>query len=250
MDANQPIAGKRPFYNLHVNVLARDEFMADFRNAVETDATVSVNFLNAHCFNTAQVNADYKSALDRSTYLLNDGVGIDIAGKLIGLRFPDNMNGTDLIPELLTWFANNDMSVFLYGARPEVIRRTADTIRSQYPTLEIKGYSDGYVTPRSAVADRIRECEADVVILGLGVPLQELWVDEFAAVSGKAKVFICGGAIFDFISGNARRAPKWIRYLKLEWLFRLLREPTRLFSRYITGSFRFAWYVATRRGNS
>jgi N-acetylglucosaminyldiphosphoundecaprenol N-acetyl-beta-D-mannosaminyltransferase len=202
--------------------------------------------LNAHCFNIAQKDTEYKDALEGCTFLLNDGVGISIAGKLVGVDFKENLNGTDLIPELIDFFASNGMTIFCFGAREDVIEKAVRNIEADYPDLSVVGYTDGYVEDPASIVDQINLSQADVVILGLGVPRQELWVARHGNQLKSVKVSVSGGAIFDFLSGNVMRAPRVIRRIRLEWLFRLIQEPRRLFSRYVFGIFLFFYYVVVR----
>ena len=92
---------KTPFFNLMVDVVSRPAFFEALTSAFAKREQTTVNFLNAHCFNVAQEDAAYREALNGSSFLLNDGVGVDIAARRIGVRFPENLNGTDLIPEIL-----------------------------------------------------------------------------------------------------------------------------------------------------
>jgi len=251
MDNSHSMSSKVPFYNLEVNVLDRTSLFRELARRVSLrDHPVSINFLNAHCFNIAQKNVNYRAALGRCTYLLNDGVGIDIAGRLVGIHFKENLNGTDLIPELLQFFAEKGLSVFFFGAKPEVIQEARREIAKTYPDLSIAGHCDGYDRDPTSVIDQINSSRADALILGLGVPTQELWVDRYGSQLTRAKICVSGGAIFDFVSGNVKRAPRLIRRLRLEWLFRLIQEPRRLFSRYILGSVLFFYHVLVRYWSS
>jgi N-acetylglucosaminyldiphosphoundecaprenol N-acetyl-beta-D-mannosaminyltransferase len=244
----EPRSGfKVPFYNLSIDVIDRPQLFDLLRQSPVERGKLIINFLNAHCFNVAQRDAEYLQALRDSTLLLNDGIGIDIAGRLLGIRFPENMNGTDLIPELVGFFAQRGQPVFFYGARQHVITEAVSRFRRRFPDLRVAGFCDGYVDDPLAVAQQINESGAEVVVVGMGVPRQELWVARHADDCRSASIFICGGAIFDFVSGTVVRAPRLIRMLKLEWLFRLLQEPRRLFSRYVIGNFRFLWHILRNR---
>jgi len=235
------------YFNLHIDVLDEQAFFREFQESLSKDQVVSVNFLNAHCFNIAQNNVEYRDALEQSTFLLNDGVGVSLAGKLIGVHFKDNLNGTDLIPKLLAYFEKNRMKVFFFGASEEVVKKATNQIKAEFPNLPIVGYSNGFIENPAFVIDQINKSRADAVILGMGAPKQELWVARYGSQLRSAKVLVSGGAIFDFISGNVLRAPIFIRRIKLEWLFRFIQEPIRLFSRYVIGSFVFFYNVLVKR---
>ena len=239
--------GRSRFYNLDVDVLNSQDLFTAIEDDIASGRRISINFLNAHCFNVAQSDDQYRSALEQCTYLLNDGVGVELAGRLAGIRFEENLNGTDLIPKLIDLFTRHQLSVFCFGAKPDVIPVAVDAIRNANPDTRIAGYMDGYAEDPDLVIQEIDNSGADVVILGLGVPKQELWVHRYASQSECAKVFICGGAIFDFLSGNARRAPAWLRKIKLEWLYRLFQEPRRLFGRYVPGSVKFMRHLIRLR---
>jgi len=247
MTFRQISRSKVEFFNLSIDILDRQGLFSELRQYLSKDNQVCINFLNAHCFNIAQKNMAYKNALQRCTFLLNDGVGVNIAGRLIGVEFKENMNGTDLIPQLIDFFARNRLTVFCLGAKKDVIEKAVRKIEVDYPALSIVGYRDGYIDDPATVIDEISTSNADVVILGMGVPRQELWVDSYGTRLKSVRVFVSGGAIFDFISGNVIRAPNFIRRIKLEWLFRLIQEPKRLFSRYIIGNFLFFYHVIVRR---
>jgi len=247
MTTDENPSSKVRFFNLRVNVLDTQSFFDAFQQHLTARKTVSITFLNAHCFNIAQKNSAYRDALENSTFLLNDGVGVDIAGKLVGVHFKENLNGTDLIPRLLEYFATHKLKVFCYGASKEVIEKAVRQIEADYASLSIVGYSDGFVDSQAALIDQINSSQADAVILGMGVPKQELWAANYGEQLKFARILVSGGAIFDFLSGNVLRAPEFIRRIKLEWLFRLAQEPVRLFSRYVLGSFVFFYYVIIKR---
>lgn len=238
---------KENLFNIPVNLLTTEQFFEHFDSLLDSNVPVRINFLNSHCFNVAQTNTEYRHALEQSTFLLNDGVGVSIAAWLCGLKFPENLNGTDLIPQILELFARRNMSVFLLGAKPTVIERTVEELRKQYPDLEIAGYADGYFSDTDEMVRRIAESGADALVAGMGVPKQELWIDRNAGRLGHARVFIAGGAVFDFIAGEFKRAPMLVRKMKLEWLYRLSQEPLRLFSRYVTGGFVFFYNLFLKR---
>jgi N-acetylglucosaminyldiphosphoundecaprenol N-acetyl-beta-D-mannosaminyltransferase len=238
---------KVDFVNVRINVFSRTSFFDALKRRLSSGQQVTINFLNAHCFNVAQENSEYRNALNNCTFLLNDGVGVDMAGKLIGVRFHENLNGTDLIPEMLELFSDKDMTVFFFGAKKNVIEAAVRKMEARFPRLSVAGYCDGYVNDPNIVIDQVNNAKADVLILGLGVPLQELWVANHGNRLESTKVLVSGGAIFDFISGSVKRAPTFVRAMKLEWLFRLSQEPRRLFSRYIIGNFLFFYNVLSQR---
>ena len=168
--------------------------------------------------------------------IVNDGVGMDMAAKIFqGKQFFENLNGTDFVPLLLRKPAK-PFKVFLYGGKAESVAGAARVIRDFGHS--VVGYLDGYQTDNQRVISKIQNSGADIVLVALGNPLQESWIMHHANTL-KPKLFIGVGALFDFLSGRIQRAPVWVRKMRLEWLYRLCREPQRLGRRYTIDVFSF-----------
>lgn len=239
---------KRDYFNLQIDVLEERAFFDElFERLKAGDRGLRVNFLNAHCFNVAHENASYRDALNESTYLLNDGIGVDLGAKRLGFRFPDNLNGTDLIPKICERLAEQSLSVFLLGAKPHVVKRVSQLLTLKNPGLQVVGYSAGYFDSNEQLLKQIESCHPDAVIVAMGVPRQELWVQENYHKLPQVGLFVCGGAIFDFLAGEVKRAPQIFQKFKLEWAFRLMQEPRRLFKRYMIGNFVFLYRILVGR---
>ncbi len=169
--------------------------------------------------------------------LVNDGVGMDLAARMMhGQRFQENLNGTDFIPRLLRG-SPLPLRVFLFGARPEVVRDASRAIERRFGQ-EVVGVCSGYDIDDKVVCARIRAAQPDVVLVALGNPLQERWILDHAKDMPPA-LYVGVGALFDFLAQRAPRAPIWMRRLRLEWLFRLCQEPGRLWKRYTIDAVRF-----------
>lgn len=194
-------------------------------------------FLNAHCVNIMERDADYAAALRSADLVLPDGAGIAAALRMRGRHLLANLNGTDLIPELCRRLAEENRSVFLLGGRPGVAEAAGFALRQAAPGLEIAGTQDGYFTParEDEIIARINASGADVVLVAMGVPLQELWLARHA---GRLRAPLCAGVggLFDFLSGRIPRAPAALRRTGLEWTYRLYQEPARMWRRYILGN--------------
>lgn len=170
--------------------------------------------------------------------IVNDGIGMDIASLLQhGKRFRHNLNGTDFMPLLLKTFAQPN-KVFLLGGKPGVARKAGDVIAQQ--TLQrVVGCEDGYSgTDPNALCARINASGADIVLVAMGNPIQEEWIRQHMGKLN-ARLFVGVGALFDFLSGGAQRAPLWVQKVRFEWLYRLSREPRRMAQRYTLDIARF-----------
>lgn len=181
-----------------------------------------------------------------SVYVVNDGIGMDLASLLIHRRrFAENLNGTDFIPYLCT---RRPLRFFLLGSGPGVAAQAARHLVEKLGQ-QVVGTCDGYgqfAEAGEGLVQRINVSGAEVVLVALGNPGQEAWILDHCAASDAPLMFGVG-ALLDFLSGNARRAPPWVRRLHLEWLFRLCLEPRRLLKRYSWDMIGFFW-VCLRAG--
>ena len=169
---------------------------------------------------------------DDAVTIVNDGVGMDIAARLLhGKAFKENLNGTDFTPYLLQQ-AERPLKIFMFGGKPAVVEKAAAHAR-QYLGQNVVGICDGYdgLKNHPQLVEAINQTDAELVLVALGNPLQEAWIlDHRQAL--QAGIVIGVGALFDFWAGDKPRAPKLIRTLRLEWLYRLSLEPRRLLRRY------------------
>jgi N-acetylglucosaminyldiphosphoundecaprenol N-acetyl-beta-D-mannosaminyltransferase len=217
--------------------LAIDEALAAIEAALAARQATRISFVNADCVNIAAVNATYREALAETDWVFIDGIGMRIAGKMMDQPVRDNVNGTDLFPRLCESLAQQGKRLFLFGARPGVAAAAAEWALAHYPGLQIAGTRHGY-HPAEAESETlaiIRASGADLVLVALGTPHQETWIARNMAASG-ATVALGVGGLFDYYSGRIPRAPMWIRRCGLEWLFRLIQEPRRLWRRYVVGN--------------
>ena len=196
-----------------------------------------VAFANANTLNLASATPQYRSALSRADLVLNDGIGVALGARMLNRRFPENLNGTDFLPRLLELAANRGWRVFLLGGQMGTAEAASDRLRARIPKLEVVGVHHGYLTPASnqEVVSTIRASGAQVVLVGMGNPAQENWLASNLEASG-ARLGVGVGAYLDFAAGRVPRAPAWMRRARMEWVFRLLIEPRRLWQRYLVGN--------------
>ncbi|TIM22347.1 MAG: WecB/TagA/CpsF family glycosyltransferase, partial [Mesorhizobium sp.] len=187
-----------------------------------------VSFLNAHNANIAYTDPVFAEALD-DFLILPDGIGIDLAARLLyGAPFPDNLNGTDFVPAFLQ-ASTTPLTVGLLGAT----RVNAEAASVKLAALAVQHkfvvIHDGYfpASQEQEIVDRIAALRPDVLLVAMGVPRQELWIERHIDAR-HCTLPIAVGALLDFLSGAVPRAPLWMRRLRLEWLFRLAVEPSRL----------------------
>ena len=208
----------------------------------------NVYFVNAHCVNVAASDAVYDGILRAADLLYADGIGMRIAARAAGETLRDNVNGTDLFPLLCAGAAQAGLELAFIGGRPGVAQACARNMMAAHPGLQVAYVQDGYfpVARTGAVLEALAQSRARLIFVAMGVPRQEQFIHRHDAELGDT-VRLGVGALFDFYSGTMPRAPSVLRRLGMEWLFRLLVEPRRLFRRYVLGNPRFLARVMWRR---
>lgn len=183
--------------------------------------------------------------LQRAALLIPDGIGVVLAARLLGLGRLERVPGSELMPLVCARAAAKGYTVFVFGATPEVNERAVAELRRRWPALRVVGSHHGYV-PEEAVAGlikRINDAKPDILFVGLGSPAQEAWIDRYLS-SMEVKVCQGVGGTLDVLAGRVKRAPVLLRRMHLEWLYRLIAEPSRV--RRQVALPLFAWQVLKR----
>lgn len=190
-------------------------------------------FVNAHAFNMVVDSEPFYQALMSADVVVRDGIGVSLLMQLCNQTPGQNLNGTDMIPKLLA--RANGLPVALFGTREPWLAQAGQVVREKLapdsPCVVANGFMELQDYIRLAVQHRPR-----VIVLGMGMPKQEEVALALRAALGAPCLIVCGGAIIDFLGGKVPRAPRWMRRSGLEWLFRLGREPRRLWNRYVHGN--------------
>lgn len=214
-----------------VHSMARETLARELLAACAGGAGRQVFFANTNF--VVRCRALRPRLLAPSVRVVNDGIGMDLAALLVHRRrFAENLNGTDFVPYLCAR-SPRPLRFFLLGSAPGVAERAGRHL-AEALGQQVVGTCDGYrefAAAGDGLVARINAARPDIVLVALGNPRQEQWILDHA--DALQAPLLCGvGALLDFLSGNAVRAPEWVRRLHLEWLYRLIREPRRLLRRY------------------
>lgn len=225
---------------IRIDNVSMAEAIGWIQDRLDRDEQDVVSMINAHCANVSCLDPDYHDALLASGLTLADGVGVRLAGKLKRTPIRQNVNGTDMFPRLCAMLQDTGKSVYLLGGRPGIAKCVAQWIGKRYPRTPIAGYRDGYFSAaeEAGVAAQIRASGAAILLVAMGVPQQELWIQRNLTDTG-VRVAMGVGGLFDFYSGRIPRAPAWMREVGLEWIYRLMQEPGRMWKRYLIGNWTF-----------
>ena len=206
--------------------------LAHIRSAAQA-GPIRIAYVNAHTLNLACADARLREALCAFEFVLNDGVGVALAARLRARRFPANLHGSSFNTHILQMAAEECWPVFLLGARPGVAKSAREELAQAIPGLEIVGARHGYHHRSERDLAAVEASGAQVVLVGMGNPLQELWLAECFCRLPSARIGVGVGAYLDFQARAVRRAPGWLNQCGLEWAYRLAQEPRRLAGRYL-----------------
>lgn len=215
---------------------------SDALNAINQEAATSgvsvVSFINAHAYTMADTSDDFKTCLLNASLLFRDGIGAKILLKHYNKEPGYNANGTDLIPLILEQF-NGRPICFIGTESPHIEKAAKICIKKG---SNIKSYIDGFQSTER-MFEFVNQQKPDILILGMGMPKQEKFALFLQQNYERQLLVVNGGAIFDFVAERFVRAPAVVRKLGIEWLYRFLNEPFRLFKRYVIGIPKFFWIL-------
>ncbi|KRL04901.1 WecB/TagA/CpsF family glycosyltransferase [Liquorilactobacillus oeni] len=174
----------------------------------------------------AREHPEYAAVLQQADYTAADGIGIIKGAQILKSPLPERVTGFDTLISLLQYADRHIKSIFLLGAKPDVVKAAKKNIQKKYPRLKIAGYHDGYFTNPETVVSLIRQSSPDFVFVALGFPKQEFFIKKFR--SSACAIWMGVGGSFDVLAGNAKRAPLFWQRHHIEWLYRLVQEPTRI----------------------
>jgi len=211
-----------------------EEADALIRKCLASESTQIISFLNAHGFNVCYRNKEFTNAVLQSDVILRDGIGMQLLFKALKTDGGLNMNGTDVIPDLLNKAKGQKLGVL--GTREPYLSKAAELLKQAGHNVII--CEDGF-KDKTSYLTIIERYRPRIIVLGMGMPKQELVALYLKENASYNPILINGGALIDFIGGKIKRAPRWMRRIHMEWVFRFLNEPKRLFKRYMIGNLVF-----------
>ena len=225
-----------------------DAALAEAERLYELERPAMVAHANVHTVNLATEDPSYREILRAADMVLNDGKGVMLGARLLGDRFSADLNGNFFTPLLLRRAIERGWPVYLLGAKPGVAERLREVLARSMPGLEVVGSHHGHFTSdeEDRIVAEISAVGTGLLLVGMGNPHQERFLARRLNDTG-ARLGVGVGAFFDFMTGEVPRAPVWMNRYGLEWLFRLLQEPKRMWRRYLVGNPRFIAQVLRQR---
>ena len=228
------------FLDIPIRNVSRERAVQLIWEHLEQGKPSEIHFVNAHCINVSVKDEQYRKILQSSAAVFPDGTGIRKAGEALKHPIVENVNGTDLFPLICERCAESSKRVFLLGGKPSIAEKCAAWADQYAGSPIIAGFHDGYFSKEEtrSVIQEINASLCDILLVGMGVPTQERWLREHLA-DLQVPVVMGVGGLFDYYSGTIPRAPRLMRKLGIEWVWRLMMEPGRMWRRYIIGNVQF-----------
>ena len=226
-----------------VDLLTSAALLEELSQAIDSQAGPKViQFINANKIAQVRNDSDMGRIMRKADYVLADGQPLLPMGRLLGVKLPERIDGIGLMGKLLKLADERRYSVYLLGAKQEVLDTCVAKIRKQYPNLRIAGSRNGYFSEKETpgVVAQIRAAKPDLLFLGMGSPMKERFADRYASELGATVIQGVGGS-FDVMADLVKRAPVWVQRIGMEWMFRVLQEPRRMFWRYTTTNATCLW---------
>lgn len=234
--------------NTYIDNLSMEETVDEVDKFIVADKALHLMGVNADKINTLQEDEQLRDIVNGCDIINADGASVIWASKVLKKPLKERVAGIDLMQELLVHAQKKGYGVYFLGAKENVVKKMVMVFRKRYPNLKICGYRNGYFKKEdwSEIAQQIQKSGAQIVFVGITSPLKEYLVEYFQE-QGLTCVFMGVGGSFDVLSGNIPRAPLWMQKIGMEWLFRVMQEPGRLWKRYFVGNLRFIISVYKER---
>ena len=208
--------------------ISDEELLNVLKGAFKSDSNLRIVTPNPEIVMAAKKSDDLKEMINNSTLVLKDGIGIKIAEKLKGIEGEKRQTGIETLERLLEIADENGYSVYFVGAKDEILQKAIVNIKSKFPNIVVKGQHNGYFKDGSPEEEQIlkdiEEKKPDLLIAAMGFPKQEIFLTKTEA----PKVSIACGGSLDVMSGEVKRAPRWMQKVGLEWFYRLIKDPGRI----------------------
>ena len=241
-------AARPRFLSVPLDPLTMHETLARCRDLVASGRAAQHVVLNAGKCVLMEDEPDLRSIVAACDLVNADGQGVVWGARLHGIRVPERVAGIDLMERLLEIASAEGWPVYFLGAKEDVLADFESEVRRRLPTIVVAGRRHGYFRPEdeSAIADSIRASGARLLFVAMSSPLKERFLARQMPHLGPVLAMGVGGS-FDVWAGRTKRAPRVLQRAGLEWLYRFLQEPRRMWKRYLLGNARFVWLVVTRR---
>ena len=219
---------------IEIAALRMDELLRICQEHIAEKRSLLLSVVNVAKLVNSRKNSQLRKSVMEADIVLADGLPIVWVSRLIGDPLPERLAGIDIMYRLLERASQSNYGVYFLGAQKSVVQKVVQTIKRQYPGLRIAGHRDGYFAESESkeVAQEIRDSSADILLVAISSPKKEIFLRDWRKFMNVPVCHGVGGS-FDILAGTTKRAPSWVQRCGMEWLYRLIQEPRRMWKRYL-----------------
>lgn len=235
-------------FDIRINPLSRSEFLSVISKSTKEGGQLAQFGVNSATINDIVRNEELRHIINNADLVHIDGMSVVWALRSFGYTIPERVATPDLADDVLALAEREKLSLFLFGAKQDILELCRQRIEAKFPNIRIVGCRNGYYRPEEerGIFEKINESNPDILLLGMSSPKKELFFESYRHKIN-ARYILGVGGYFDIVSGIIKRAPRWMQNTGLEWLFRLMQEPRRLWKRYLIGIHQFFWLVTREK---
>ena len=219
---------KENILGVDVSITSYEKLKKNIELDIKNNKQKMIIAINPEKVLKAKKDDELKKMLNSADYAIPDGIGIIYASKIKHGNIKSRITGIDCMEMLCKLAQEKNYKIFMYGAKKEVIKEAKNNLEKKYKGIKIVGTIDGYEKDNDKIVEKINKCRPNIIFVALGSPKQENWIKENMKKLN-CNIFQGVGGSFDVFSGNIKRAPEWMQKCGLEWLYRLIKEPKRIF---------------------
>lgn len=230
-------------FGVDVSALSMPETVAKVDQAIQQNQQLVHNCINANKVVLMETDPLLKESLDEADIVSADGQAVVWSSRLLGEALPERVPGIDLMENLMQLAKERGYKVYLFGAKEEIVSAVAKLYNDMFQAPIIAGFRNGYysVEDESDIINEINKSQAEILFVAIPSPQKELFIKKYRAQLPNVFLLMGVGGSFDVISGTVHRAPRWMQDNGLEWLFRLMQEPRKMWRRYLIGNFQYIY---------
>lgn len=235
---------KTKFHNFSM-----DETLEIVENTIKNGEKVHHSVINAGKVVSLQNNKELRDSVNEADLINIDGKGVEWAAKFLGHSVKERVAGIDLMQNLVKLSSEKDYKIFFFGAKEEIVTKVVDIYTKQYGKKILAGYRNGYFSDNeeASIAQEIAESKANILFVAISSPKKEIFLYNNRDVLEKVNFVMGVGGSFDVVAGKVKRAPLWMQRVGLEWFYRFIQEPKRMWRRYLIGNAKFILLVIKER---
>jgi len=237
------------FLSIPVDALTMEQTIHKIDNCIQNDERIQHVVINAGKVVAMQTNKTLYDSVVNCDLINADGQSIVWAARFLGKHLPERVAGIDLMQNLITLAAEKGYKCFFLGAKEEVVVKVVDFYSQKYGKDMIAGYRNGYFSAdeEAEVAQQIADSKANMLFVAITSPKKEIFQNKYQNILESVNFTMGVGGSFDVIAGVTKRAPRWMQVIGMEWFFRFIQEPIRMWNRYMVGNYKFVKLVVKEK---